>query len=341
MIGNSERIISLVSFVISSGVVIYLAPGLWGSRKQLDKRLLAFWVVAWCFCFGIFNLDDAYLFVGRISGIPNLGWLLIYAALTVGMYCVVVITSQTLQVASSKLITLAYITGAFLIALVAIFFASGIALAPARLVREGATSISELIYFNMVYVYQIVAFLMPLVLFAKMLFNSRLWLPRMRSAILVVVFVSAEMYSVLRIAMSLITYYHPGANVELIQELLVVAFIPAQTFWPLAFIPPQWFEFFAQNMRLYHMRCLYRQVQADCGLSLSIPLPNLLSQSRQASFYANAIAVFLLDIKWMTSKGRLVLQNDKLADMINRLDGSLSPSEFIDQCVAQSRVLIR
>ena len=84
---------------------------------------------------------------------------------------------------------------------------------------------------------------------------------------------------------------------------------------------------------------LYERMRDDCGQSLSIPLLDRWTQVKQAPFYTNAIAVFVLDIKWLVAKNRLMLNDGMLADAIAGLDGNLPHQDLIVQCVAQSRNL--
>ena len=334
-----ERVVSAIQVFIGFGITFLLVPTLWRERKNLDKRLIALWTISWAFGLGSFlNLDMGYDFVGQVSHIPNLSLLLVQSLMVAAIYSLVVLTSTTLRTASSDLKTLLRVTVLFFILQVFVFFLSGFAFADPYLARNNPSSIGELIYLDAVYVYEVVLFFRPMVLFNKMFINSCSIESRIRSGAMLAAIVAGTMYSLLRIASTVIVYCHPIAA-EIISGIRIAlwfSFTISLLSWPFSLIPTAWFEFFRQARQLYHLSYLYWRIHNDCGRSLGIPLPRWLTRVRQAAFYTNTIAVFILDLKWLITQNRVMLIDADLSAAIRDLDDSLPQKQFIAVCVEQS-----
>lgn len=339
---GSSKVITTSAILIGCGVALVLTPSVWQQRNNSDKRIVALWILCWCLGLGsVFKIDEVHLFVGQISKISNIGSLLVHVALIMAVYCLMVLASKTLQLAHSELIILAWSTAIFLLALATLFFLSGMAFLPSDLTRTNVNSMGELVYLNAVYVYEIVVIFRPCALFGRTFVSNRSLEARMHSSALFISLSSALIFSVIKILSRTAIYYSLVRDTALANTMLNITFTTSLIFWPIGFIPSGWIDFARKNIQLYYLRYLYWRISNDCGQSLSIPLPGWMKQVQQASFYTHAIAVFMLDIKWLASKNRLVLNDGRLAEVVANLDENLPQNDFIAQCVAQSQILMR
>lgn len=338
-----QSVITVISIFVAFSMVILSTPVIWRARNNLDGRSIAFWVLGWCIGLGSsFLNDDVYLFVGRVSRIPNINWLLSFSVAMAGVYSLIILTSETLQIEPSQVKRLAYITVVFIVLLTLVFFLGGIAFSPPNLVRADANSLAELVFMNISYLYQMVVLSIPWALSARMLVRSRSLESRIRSGTFFVVLSSAILYCILRITKTIVVFYASNVNETLINSIQIALWFSFATtlfLWPITFVPTRWFEFFRQIDCLIHLNYLYRRIREGYSQTPRVLLPRLWIQARQVEFYTNVISVFVLDVKWLDSQDRLSLDDESVAVALRNLDDTLPQKQFVVECVEQSRNL--
>jgi hypothetical protein len=333
--------VAYIAIFISLGFVLYYAPSILRHRKSLDERAFTLWIIGWLICLGsVFSMDETFVLIGKLSGIPNLAWLLTYLCIILCLYYCTKASSAALRGDLAYLKLLTWIVALTVVSFTLIFFLGGLAFGPIILMRTPAYSFSELLGMGLVYLYNTILFFKMLTLSTVMILNNRLWEKRIRASILFVVYFSGVIYSVLRMFLTVLLYYSLVRESRFIyglQSVLITTLAITLLAWPAAFIPSALLRLPQQILDLYHLNYLHQQIRANCSPPMGDRLAPEWTQIKHIQFYSDAIMIFVLDVKRLLKEKRLTLHDDELNIIIDHIDDTLTKDQLIKQCVIQSR----
>ena len=232
-----------LSKLIGAGVallfVLYKAPLVWRSRGESDRRLLSAWLFGLAVVPALlFQMDTVFLATARLSGIPNLAWLLSCAFLSLA-YHLLSVASLAVIGRSARGLTLRL--GLFLGLYLVLFFGGGVAFAELYAGTRIPRSPGELLFANAFYLYTLS--LMPLVLRTalKLVLAERNDL-QLRMLVMFAAAFSLTLLTVLKILSSFYGYRDPAWVPEGVFSLMTLLLLLSSLLWPAIFLPGRFYQ---------------------------------------------------------------------------------------------------
>ncbi len=338
------QLISLVAVFFGLGVAFYYTPIVVRRKGNVDRRVIALCGIGWTIALAsFFLLDKMWLFIGEVTHIPSLSWLLSFLALTACYHYIMEMSFIALRIEQSHTKILEYAAITSMILLTLVFFAGGVAFSALPLERVVPRYLGELIYMGLLHGYSLVIFVGPLVVAARTLLGSPTLEMKVRSIMLVASCSSAIVFSVAVIALGCWSVFIgvPAALIPKLRQVALLFFGITILAWPFAFVPSKWLSYPRCLWQLHHLVYLHRRIRSEHEHPL-VEIPRLWwTRIAELDFYIDAVAVLVLDARWLVKANRLAIKDNRILAALNALDESLPREQLIAQCVNLSKQLMQ
>lgn len=229
-----------------------------------------YWMFALFFAVGLtFMIWPIYLAFDRFIGLPNFGWLMIYASFSVAVYmssaaCYLLLKQpQPRFMFWSLFATLAMLTAVYII---------GIVTLPEKADHTVPEHVVEVIFMETIYVYIAVFCAVPIFTFSRLFLSEEIVSARIRWSVGIVLSLAATAVLLMKIILTLFAYRNPDTPaLALLYPMITIGVVVIGVLFPLAFLPNKWyqiaarpFEFVGKVKALVELKALQKRLNALC-----------------------------------------------------------------------------
>ena len=240
------------------------------ARWRTGSVTFYFWAFSFFTAIGLtLMIWPVYLAFDRLVGLPNLGWLVTYAAFALAIYCMAAGCYIVLEQPRPRLMS-----GSLIVTLVAMFvvYAVGIVTLPEKADHTVPDVLAEVVFMETIYIYMAVLSAIPMFTFIRLVWYEQIVSARLRW--LAGFFASFFSFAVLfvKILLTLVAFKDPLTPVlAILHPLLTMAIVAVSVFMTLAFLPnkpyqvaARPFEFLGKLLALYELRSLQNRLDPLC-----------------------------------------------------------------------------
>ncbi len=340
MLANASE---LMGALVALLFVLYKAPVVWRERRALDGRLLSAWLFGLAVIPALlFQVATVYEGVGRLSGWPNLAWLLSCTFLSLAYYLVALsVEAMAKPPATRGRPVRLYL---FLAAYVVLFFGTDVAHTElyATADRLPATW-GALLFANAFYGYTFS--LMPMILRTSikliLIESGEL---RLRMIVMFVAASSLTLLTTLKILSSLIGFFWPALVPSSIFPVMSLLLLISSVLWPGIFLPTGFYQvllrpwhYLAEASHLFWLNYLCRRIERLH--------PNLISavswrqQLRQPALALQRALIIIQDFK-LVRRPEWLARDPDLFSRLEGVDDALAPELLVQAYTRVGRALL-
>lgn len=335
---------SLVAVFFGLWVAFHYTPLIVRRKGNVDRRVIVLCGIGWTIALAsFFLLTKVWQFIGEVTRIPSLAWLLSFLALTVCYHYILEMCFIALGIERSQTKMLEYVAVTFMASLTLVFFVGGVAFSRLPLERIVPRYLGELVYMGLLHGYSIAIFAGPVIAAVRMALSSPTMEMRVRSLILVASCISAIVFSITVIALGCWSVFIglPSESIPQLKEAALLFFSITILAWPFAFMPSKWLGLPRRLWQLHHLVYLDRRIKSVNNHPL-VGIPRLWwTRIAELDFYIDAVSVLVLDTKWLIKADRLTVKDSRVLDVMNALDETLPREQLIGECINLSKHLKR
>ncbi len=284
-----------------------------------------------------------YLAFDRLTGLPNLGWLVTYAAFSLAIYYISLGCYLVLRQTRPRLMP-----WSLLLTLVVLFaiYALGIVALPEKPDHTVPETLSEVIFMETIYFYMAVLCAIPIVTFAGLYRHETFVSARLRWLVGLAAALVSTVVLVIKIALTLLAFQNPATPAfAILYPLITVGVVVVGILCPLAFLPnnlykamAQPFEFLGKTLALYELKTLQSRLDTLCPPVID-DSPDLKASLKNLDFHLYRVVIAVLDAK-KTLAGYAGITNDLavLPATMAHMAGTVPP-EWDEKKLQQARLL--
>ena len=229
-----------------------------------------YWAFALFFAIGLtFMIWPVYLAFDRFTGLPNFGWLIIYASFSLAVYfssaaCYLILKQpQPRLLPWSLLVTLAILIAIYIV---------GIVTLPEKADHTIPEQLSEVIFMETIYVYVAVFCAIPIFTFTRLFWGEKIVSARIRWAVGIVLSLAATAVLIIKIVLTLLAFRNPNTPaLAALYPLISIGVVIVGILFPLAFLPNKWylaaarpFEFVGKVISMVELKALQNRLNTLC-----------------------------------------------------------------------------
>lgn len=284
-----------------------------------------------------------YLAFDRLVGLPNIGWLVIYVAFSLAIYCMSAGCYLVLKQSQPRLMPWSLI---LTLAVLFVVYTVGIATLPEKPDHTIPEVLSEVIFMETLYVYVAVLCAIPTVTFARLCWREQIVSARLRWLVGILASFFSFVVVTMKIALTLLAFQNPATPaLAILYPLITAGVVAVGILIPLAFLPNNLyqalarpFEFLGKALAWYELKSLQNRLDPLCPPVVEDG-PELKASLKNLDFYLYRVVIAILDAK-KTLAGYADITNDlavmpaTMAHMTGRV-----PPEWDERKLQQARLL--
>lgn len=329
----------LIGAAVALLFVLYKAPLVWRRRGESDRRLLSAWLFGLAVVPALlFQMDTVFLATARLSGIPNLAWLLSCTFLSLAYH---LLSVASLAIIGRSARGLALRLGLFLSLYLVLFFGGGVALAEVYAGTRIPRSPGELLFANAFYLYTLSLVLRTAL---KLVLAERNDL-QLRMLVMFAAAFSLTLLTVLKILSSIYGYRDPALVPERVFSLMTLLLLLSSLLWPAIFLPGRFYQAMGRLWRGLETAGQLWWLSYLCRRAARLyPQPVKLTpwrrQLAEARLHRIRAAVALQDIKTILANRWVSRRDEALLAALTEVDDGLTPEQMATAYARAGRRLV-
>jgi hypothetical protein len=289
--------------VLAWFITVYKFKAMWRDGQwRTGSVTFYFWAFSLFTAIGLTMMVwPVYLAFDRFIGLPNLAWLVTYAAFSLAIYCIsagcyLVLGQPRPQLMLwSLLVTLTLLT---------VIYAMGIVTLPEKPDHTVPTTLFEMAFMETLYVYLAVFCAIPLVTFTQLFQREQIISARLRWLVGILASLLAFVVLVMKIVLTVLAYQNPNtAALGILHPLITLGVVIVGVLCPVAFLPnsiyravSRPFELADKILALYELKTLQKRLDPLCPPVID-DNPGWQGLMKNVDFHLYRVVIAILDAK--------------------------------------------
>lgn len=240
------------------------------NRWRTGSVTFYYWVFSLCFAIGLtFMIVPVYTAFDHFIGLPNFGWLISYASITLAVYfsgaaCYLILKQRRPRIVSwSVLVTLT--------ALITIY-SIGIVTLPEKPDHTIPELLPEAIFMGTLYIYAAVFCIIPIVTFTRLFLDEQVVSARLRWLVAASLSFAAAFALTMKIVLTMFVFRDSDSSaLVMLSPAISVSIGLVGILFPISFLPNEWyqimarpFEFTGKAISLHRLKALQARLNTLC-----------------------------------------------------------------------------